>query len=115
IVNSNPQAQALLSPPLWPVPTHSNVCGQTLVAHPEILNQLAHLTPGGRDWCVAWALLCKAENDVWNALLWDLALGVNAVQADNPWQFLVDLYELGVFPMGWTHNDYEIFVPKAST
>lgn len=114
IVNSSPDAQHLLRPPLWPVENCSNICGQNLVADSEILRNEGNLKPGERDWCVAWALLCKAEIHVWNALLWELAVGVSIIQRPNPFQYLLDLYELGTFPMGWADNRYELYVPKIS-
>jgi hypothetical protein len=67
-----------------------------------------------RDRCVAWVLLCDADSHAWHALLWELALGVNVVNCPNPFEPLVELYELGYFPMGWTGNSYELYVPLLS-
>lgn len=111
VVNSSPDARLLLRPPLWPVAHHINICGQTIIADSDLLNK-AGVTPGGRDWCVAWALLCRAEACIWHALLWELALGVRVIQGPNPFQYLLDMYELRTFPMGWADNCYELYAPK---
>jgi hypothetical protein len=110
-VESVPVARSLLRPPLWPVAGTGTICGHALVAHTEILSAQTSLIPGGRDWCIAWALLCKAESLFWGALLWELALGTNAIQGANPFQPLLDLYTLGIFPMGWVADIYELYVP----
>jgi hypothetical protein len=112
LIDSSQDAQHLLRPPLWPVPNQSNICGQVLIGNSEILTNLLALTPGGQDWCVAWALLCKAEDRIWNALLWELAFGVGLIHGPNPFQYLLDLYELRVFPMGWADNRYELYLPR---
>lgn len=114
VVDSSTDARRLLRPPLWPVESRSNICGDVLVADPEILKRAGNLTQGGRDWCVAWALLCKAEFVVWNALLWELAVGARAIQGPSPFQYLLELYDLGTFPMGWVDDRYELYVPKVS-
>lgn len=115
IVMSNSEARHLLRPPLWPLEGNPDVCGYALVADPAVLKRRRDLTVGGRDWCVAWGLLCKAEIAVWNALLWELAAGVGAIQEPNPFQDLLDLYQLGVFPMGCVGYNYELYVAKIST
>lgn len=114
VIDASSEARQLLRPPLWPVGNNSNICGHALVADPEILNSAGNLVEGGRDWCVAWALLCKAESVVWGALLWELAVGVSVIQGPNPFQYLIELYELRVFPMGWVNHCYELYVPKIS-
>jgi hypothetical protein len=113
MIESNPLARSFLRPPLWPVEM-SNVCGEAIIARHENLEAMPRLPPGGRDWVVAWVLLCKANDRVWDALLWELAAGADVVKGRNPFEYLLGLYELGFFPMGWVDDSYELFVPKIS-
>lgn len=113
-IDSSADARRLLRPPLWPV-GKPIVCGEPLFADADFLIRTANVKPGGRDWCVAWALLCKAEAYLWDALLWELARGVKAIHGPNPFQELLGLYGLGAFPMGWVGDSYELYLPKIST
>ena len=115
VVDANPDARLLLRRPLWPVEGISNICGLLIIADLNLPNPACHLPSGGRDRCVAWALLCKAQDYAYDALLWELAAGVGAVRGPNPFQFLLDMYELGAFPMGWADDHYEIYVPTIPT
>jgi hypothetical protein len=114
IINSSEKARSYLRPPLWPVGI-SNVCGETIAARREFLDAATGLMSGPRDSCVAWALLCRGNDRIWNALSWELAASAEAVGGDNPFECLLTLYELGFFPMGWVGDTYELFVPKIST
>jgi hypothetical protein len=111
-VLSSDEARALLRPPLWPVANRPAICGGTLIAAPENLREIANVKSGTRDWRVAWALLCIAEARAWNALLWELAVGVDAISGANPFKCWLDISAAGAFPMGQVDDCYELFVVK---
>lgn len=109
---SNEQARQLLREPLWPIPGCSNVLGGAFVADPERASLLNRLLAEDLDRETAWALLSTADTRVWDAMLWELAAGVGAVEGTNPFKPLLELYELGYFPMGWGGNSYDLYVPE---
>lgn len=111
-VDSSDEALRFLRPPLWPFENLCNVCGPPLIADDAVLINALNMTPGGRDWCVAWALLCRAEFHCQNALLWELASALGLIEKPNPFLHLLKIYELGCFPMGWAEDCLEVYVPK---
>lgn len=96
--------------PLWSFPGNPNVNGSPIIAvrsHMSVLgNELSE-----SDATVAWALLCKAEADLWNALLCEVAC--DHLKSSNPFSPLLELYELGYFPMGLTDSIYTVFAYTA--
>lgn len=109
-VDATAKARGMLRAPLWPIVPQANVCGGAFVADRERRKQVQRLIPDARDRCVAWALLCEAESRIWNALLWELAISAGVVEGVNPFEPLIELYELGYFPMGWHRGSYDLFV-----
>jgi hypothetical protein len=112
LVMTDLEVRRLVRPPLWPVANRCDINGFPLVAQQDILHQLPNLKIGSRDWAVAWNLLCRAEQHIRSALLWELAAGANVIHCANPFLSLLDLYQYGGFPMGWTHDEYNIYYPS---
>lgn len=110
-VESNIEARNLLRPPLWPFIGQSNILGGAFVADVARRKQLSRLFPHERDCDLACALLSNVDSRVWHALLWELALGSHVVDIGNPFEPLIELYELGFFPVGVTGNCYDLYVP----
>lgn len=110
-VESSPEAQQLLRAPLWPIRNQSNVLGGTFVADSARDQQLRHLLSED-DFQIARALLGNADTRVWDALLWELAVGAKAVEGANPFEPLLQLYELGYLPIGLCNGSYELYVPE---
>ena len=59
--------KSLVLPPLWPIPGNPSVRGGLFVATREHL-AADKIEYGSRDWVVAWAMLCDAEDAVWGAV-----------------------------------------------
>lgn len=99
-------------PPLWPEVKFSNVVGEAIVAHWKRKHLIDRHCGCVSDRNVAWHLLCDAEDSLWNALEWEFARSYGLVDKPNPFLHLLELYELGVFPMGWVEDAFEVYVPK---
>jgi hypothetical protein len=111
-LQSRPDLRKLLRPPLWPVTGVSNVLGGAVIADSGRREQLVRVLADERDRSLAWALLGSAESRVWDAMLWEFASGLDLVHGDNPCDPLIELYELGYFPMGCIDGGYDLYVPK---
>jgi hypothetical protein len=97
---------SLVRPPLWPVNGKPSICGTILVAHGVNLAN-AGFTPSTDDWGVAWALLAQAESRIWYALVWEL-WQIHKPEI-NPYLPLLQMYELGVFPMGLEGDRFHLY------
>lgn len=98
----------LIIPPLWVFPGNLAVCGVTFVARRDVLlrSGLA-ICPEDPNWDVAWRLMCDAEDSIWNALTWELVRV--ELNITNPFTPLIDLYNLGWFPIGMEGDAYSIY------
>lgn len=108
-VTSSEQARSLLLPPIWPVPGVCNIYDESVVMKQGLM-ELDRLNLPERDRTVAQSVLWRAASAVWDAALWELALGARAIDGASPFDPLVGLYELGLVPLGWTESRYELFV-----
>lgn len=113
-IESEPHARPFIGPPLWLRDLSMRVCGLTIIAHQERLKFLG-MKWGNNDWTVAWALLCDAESHLMAALTWEMAVGLRVLTGRNPFALFVELYELGVFPLGWAEDSFTIYVPKGTS
>jgi len=104
-----PSIRPFFRPPLWPINGNGRICGEALVARPEVMTAELNIPHGGRDWNVAWGLLCQAEERVWQALFWEVAVGAGIAPEPNPFRLLLEIYALGAFPMGWDGDGYAVY------
>ena len=102
-----PEAVARLRPPLWPIAGKSGIVGNAEI--PQMENLPKTLTKGWspQDMTVAWALLCAADSVLRDALL--VKVVADLIPRPNPWIPLIELHELGFFPMGWVGSRYTVF------
>jgi hypothetical protein len=83
------------TPPLFPVTGNPRVGGKPILASRE---QCAKLSRSADEKRALWALMCTVEEDVWNAILWQL---VKLTGLDrNPYYALLELYSAGIYPIG---------------
>lgn len=93
---------SLIGPPLWPVPGQLSVVS-ALVADERVLDALE--VGSYRD--VVWTLICQVEVDLWNALAWSLVHQGDL--AKNPFVPILELYRIGVYPLGIRGKQFVLF------
>lgn len=101
-----PQFQAFIKPPLFPIPGKAGVLGGMLAASREKLAALTG-TLADRDREMIWWLMCDVDKDFWEAVQWQVARGVSLDQ--NPFFLLVQAYSLGFYPLGVTDGRFVIY------
>ena len=104
-VQSTGRLSKLIAPPLWPVQGQSRIT-QPLLADWSVINSVPHLADQAKQ-DAAWALLCGADQLLWYAMLWDFSQDNKA--GPNPFSPLLELYELGWYPLGWEENHFQAF------
>lgn len=62
---------------------------------------------------VIWLLMCTVEDDIWNAILWQL-VRLSPLEA-NPFYLLLSLYTQGVYPLGLDHERFVIGLRNETT
>jgi hypothetical protein len=100
----DPDIRRLIGPPIWLRAGNFGAIG-TVVADRRILDTSAVPTQY-RD--VAWELVCQAEHDVHDALVWALVRGSGS--DTNPFVPLLQLHEAGALPLGGGADGLEVFV-----
>lgn len=105
-IENTPQLKERFCPPLWPVTGNPFICGEPVIAREEILYNLG-MIPLSLEWKIGWLLLCQAENHLWNSYIWEIWKEYN--QKQNLFIPLLEIYKLGLFPMGWEDNNFYFF------
>lgn len=108
MITSSPLLHSIIKPPLWPITGNPDISGTPLIAYEEVF-RLSGLDVhyDSIDWRVAWGLLCQAEYDVQNHLLYDVIGDASASM--NLFTPLLNIYAAGCFPLGWDNLGFYVF------